>query len=503
MIVLAHVASADPVELVGGHAAWRYQLGSVPPQWPDQIFGDLHARGAIKPGATVALYALTSFKLDKDEQGIQVVEVRVRYRDALAIWLDGVEVVREDLPHEAGAPAPRAHGPEWRTFYVPVKPGMLRLGDNVLAIEVHPTAKRGAPELEATAVGRKDLGIVRGPIVTALGAHTATIAVDTDPGAEASIDWGAGELDHHATSAAGSHHVFELADLPPRVHYRVHGGQATSAKYALHVAPAPGDTIRIGVYGDVRGGHDVHRQIVGSMLGEGLDLVCVTGDMVLRGADEADWQKFFAITGELLAQQPYLATIGNHDLGWSGTQLALPAAPADRPADTYWYSTDLADIHLVFLDSNAYEREEQEKWLDADLAAARVRNVRAILAFTHAGPYARGIHRGNPIARDRYVPILAKHHVDLLLAGHDHLYERGEAGGVRYVVTGGGGAGLYEASCGVAKKPACEEDGMQKLAIEHHYLVLTVDKHVLEMCPRRPDGSLLESCKRYPLWAPP
>src|SRR5262249_29618757 len=101
-----------------------------------------------------------------------------------------------------------------------------------------------------------------------------------------------------------------------------------------------------------------------------------------------------------------------------------------------------------------------------------------------------------------YVPILARHHVDLLLAGHDHLYQRGEAGGVRYIVTGGGGAGLYDSSCGTAKKPPCEEDGMQKLAVAHHYVVLTIDKHAIDMCPRRPDGSLLEPCVRYPLSRP-
>jgi 3',5'-cyclic AMP phosphodiesterase CpdA len=263
--------------------------------------------------------------------------------------------------------------------------------------------------------------------------------------------------------------------------------------------------VRIGVYGDVRGGHDVHRRLVESMLGEALDIVTVTGDMVLRGSDEADWQRFFAITREMLAQLRYIPAIGNHDLGWSRAApdvFALPAGPAGRPDHTYWFSLDVADIHLVFLDSNAYDRLEQERWLDADLAAARSRKARAIIAFTHDGPYSRGSHRGNSVARDRYVPILAKYHVDLLFAGHDHLYERGEHGGIRYIVSGGGGAGLYKLSCGVSGKPACPEDGMQKVLSAHHYIVLTIDRDVLEMCPRKPDGKLLEKCRRYPLWRP-
>jgi 3',5'-cyclic AMP phosphodiesterase CpdA len=181
---------------------------------------------------------------------------------------------------------------------------------------------------------------------------------------------------------------------------------------------------------------------------------------------------------------------------------SLAPGPPGRPDHVYWYSLDIADVHLVFLDSNAYERIEQEQWLEADLAAARRRGTRAIIALTHDGPYSRGVHRGNEVARVQYVPILARHHVDLLLAGHDHIYQRGEAGGIRYVVSGGGGAPLYPISCGIRGKPRCTDDGMQKLASEHHYVVLVIDKDSLEMCPRRANGMLLEKCQRYPLRRP-
>jgi 3',5'-cyclic AMP phosphodiesterase CpdA len=153
----------------------------------------------------------------------------------------------------------------------------------------------------------------------------------------------------------------------------------------------------------------------------------------------------------------------------------------------------------VFLDSNAYERADQETWLEADLAAARAAKARAIIAFTHDGPYARGYHGGSAIARDRYVPILLKYKVDLVLSGHDHIYQRGDAKGLRYVVSGGGGASLYGIRCGVSGRPKCAvEDGMQAVMKEHHYLVLTIGRD-LEMCARKPDGSLLERCTRLRL----
>ncbi|NVB83960.1 MAG: hypothetical protein HOV81_36630, partial [Kofleriaceae bacterium] len=441
---------------------------------------------------------------------LRVIEIRLRYRDGCAVWLNGVEIGRRALTPNAstGELAARPHGPEWETFYVLAAPQLLRLGENVLAIEVHPSGRRDNVELAADVIARRDLGIVRGPVLAEVGATTATISVETDPTIEATLEWGAGSaLDHTVVSPPGRIHTFALTGLPARgkVSYRVRAGAAETEKFAFQTAPNPGEVVRIGIYGDVRGGHDVHRRIIEQLLAEGTDLVGVTGDLVLRGPDEGDWQKFFAVTRELIAQVRYITAMGNHDIGWGladAKPFALAPAPAGRPPGAYWSSMDFADIHFVFLDSNAYDRVEQEQWLEADLAAARARNVRAILALVHDGPYSRGTHRGNQLAVARYVPILARHHVDLVFSGHDHIYQRGEAGGIRYIVSGGGGAPLYKASCSVRGKQKCPDDGMQKLLFENHYLVLTVGKDTLEMCPRKPDGKLLEKCVRYPLWHP-
>jgi hypothetical protein len=539
---------AGGVSLVRADAAWKYQVMSAPAlaqqigvvaasgldvaagratapadvlgddfappaAWPYDIDQPVRGTGKLAPVAAVdsriaAMFAITTFSLGPEHSGLRVIEIRLRYQDGVVVWLNGLVVARRALDGSPGALAARPHGPEWETFYVPAAPSLLRLGDNVLAIEVHPSGRRDAPTLVADVVGRRDLGIVRGPILSEIGPTSAVINVETDPSLAATLEWGTTDtLDQTVASVPGRMHAFTLTGLPPnsKLAYRVRAGGAQTPTYKLHTSPSASDVVRIGVYGDVRGGHDVHRRLVEAMLGEALDIVTVTGDMVLRGSDEADWQRFFAITRELLAQIRYIPAIGNHDLGWNRADpdvFALPAGPAGRPDHTYWYSLDLADVHLVFLDSNAYDRIEQEQWLDADLAAARTRRARAIIAFTHDGPYSRGSHRGNTVARDRFVPILAKHHVDLLLAGHDHLYQRGEHGGLRYIVSGGGGAGLYKLSCGVAGKPACPEDGMQKVLSEHHYIVLMLDRDVLEMCPRKPDGRLLEKCQRYALWRP-
>lgn len=561
VLAAAHAAVAQPapageppavsggVPLVRSDAAWQYQLvtaprlapriGAVavsgldvaagrasaplnvlgdevapPAAWPYDLDQPQRATGTLAPtpaddARIAAMFAITTFTLTHEHSGLRVIEIRLRYRDGVAVWLNGIEVARRALEGASTrALAARPHGPEWETFYVPAAPSLLRLGENVLAVEVHPSGRRDAPQLAANVIGRRDLGIVRGPILADVGATSAVINVETDPNLDAVLEWGAGTaLDHRIASTPGRMHSFTLSGLPPhaKVSYRVRAGAAQSPTYSFETAPAPGDVVRVGVYGDVRGGHDIHARLIEAMLGEAFDVVTVTGDMVLRGSDEGDWQRFFAVTRELLAQVRYLPAIGNHDLGWHRADpdvFALPAGPAGRPDHAYWYSLDVADVHLVFLDSNAYERIEQERWLEADLSAARQRNARAIIALTHDGPFSRGTHRGNKLALDRYVPILARHHVDLVLAGHDHLYQRGEYAGIRYIVSGGGGASLYSIACGTGRKPKCPPDGMQKVAVEHHYIALTLTKDTLEMCPRRADGRLLEKCTRHPLWRP-
>lgn len=416
VLVLAASASADTmppavpgsVQLVRADAAWRYQLVTAPPlaqqigalavsgldvatgraQAPLAVLGDAQpapaawpydvdkatgGKGKLAPTAAdariAALYAVTTFALSADHQGLRVVEIRLRYQDGCAVWLNGIEVARMGLDPAgtANTLATRTHGSEWETFYVPVSPGLLRLGDNVLAVEVHPSGRHESPELTADVIGRRDLGVLRGPVISDIGPTSATISVETDSTLDATIEWGTGDaLDHNLTSTPGRIHRFTLDSLPAntKISYRVRAGATQTEAFAFHTAPKPGELVRIGIYGDVRGGHDTHRKLVEQMLGEGLDFVAVTGDMVARGSDDGDWQKFFAVTRELLATVRYVPAMGNHDLGWGHGDpevFGLPTGPANRPEHTYWYSLDVADIHLVFLDSNAYEDKAQEQ----------------------------------------------------------------------------------------------------------------------------------------------
>ena len=128
-------------------------------------------------------------------------------------------------------------------------------------------------------------------------------------------------------------------------------------------------------------------------------------------------------------------------------------------------------------------------WARFDLATAKVVDCHSFLVKR-----SRGEHGGSSIAVKKYVPLLVKYKTALILSGHDHIYQRGKKDGLSYILSGGGGAPLYDIRCQNPKKKCPVKDGMLAVAKEHHYVMLTVYPDFIEACAKRPDSTLLEPC---------
>jgi hypothetical protein len=301
------------------------------------------------------------------------------------------------------------------------------------------------------------------------------------------------------------------------------GGASPLAE--LEAPPRRDGPARFVVYGDMRApGHAAHAQVVEGILRERPSLVLNTGDLVAAGGDASAWQRYFEITRALGSTTPVVPALGNHEsyLGGAARSWALFGLKSAGSAPASGYASfDWGPLHFVVLDTNALDAE-QLTWLTRDLAAAAHRHPRAIFAICHEGPWSSGPHGGSSAMERDVVPILAAGGVTLLFAGHDHLYERG-AGPVRgggaaprrlpYVVTGGGGAPLYNPTCevvspasaGTAGSGAAPASGLPPCSpsVEivrkaYHYIVVDVDAHGVRVCPRAPDGTAIEPC-----WSPP
>ena len=148
-------------------------------------------------------------------------------------------------------------------------------------------------------------------------------------------------------------------------------------------------------------------------------------------------------------------TVGNHEYrtpGASGYFDYFGAAAGDRGEG--YYSYNRGAWHIIALNSQcAYVRGGCEPgssmltWLKNDLAS---HPSRCTLAYFHKPLFSSGYSRGNPVVKPLW-NVLYNHHADVIVSGHDHVYERFarqtpsgvlDEHGIREFVVGTGGAEL-------------------------------------------------------------
>jgi 3',5'-cyclic AMP phosphodiesterase CpdA len=192
------------------------------------------------------------------------------------------------------------------------------------------------------------------------------------------------------------------------------------------VAPPRFDLV---VYGDCRSHDAVHRRLVDCILRHAPRLVVNTGDLVSTDNPE-NWARFREIERPLRDRTTYLPVPGNHDLS--------PARGLAREfkLDRLYYDRRLDDLHLLVLDSNAPYDPDQLRWLEETLSASTARH--RVVALHHPpfsdAPDAAGL--------GAIRAALARHKPCAVFCGHEHTFYTRRVDGVRYVVTGGGGAPL-------------------------------------------------------------
>jgi 3',5'-cyclic AMP phosphodiesterase CpdA len=150
-------------------------------------------------------------------------------------------------------------------------------------------------------------------------------------------------------------------------------------------------------------------------------------------------------------------TPGNHDYftsGASGYFNYFGAAAGDRTKG--YYSYNVGAWHVIVLNSNCWAvggcgaGSAQEKWLRADLAASK---AACTVAMWHHARFSSGRNHGSDPATAAFWTDLYQYGAELVLSGHDHIYERfapqrpnavlDYAYGVRQFVVGTGGNGHY------------------------------------------------------------
>ena len=176
-----------------------------------------------------------------------------------------------------------------------------------------------------------------------------------------------------------------------------------------------------------------------SALVDGLEGTIITvGDNVYERGTAAEWERCFEPSwGRHKARMK--PSPGNHD--YAAANGAAYHEYFDVPK---YYAFDLGGWRLISLNSNCAAVEctngsEQYEWLRAELDAHR---TKCSLAYWHHPRYSSGLH-GSTESMEPLFALLNDHGVDVVLAGHDHHYERLVVRGVRHFTVGTGGRSLY------------------------------------------------------------
>ncbi|MGI9023253.1 MAG: metallophosphoesterase family protein, partial [Acidimicrobiales bacterium] len=215
--------------------------------------------------------------------------------------------------------------------------------------------------------------------------------------------------------------------------------------------------------------------------GHRADALVTTGDNVY---DVAQPSLFAAQLDQpyegLRADRPMWATLGNHDVaGGYGDEeldhLGLPPLP---------YAKSLPGVQILFLDAKRPD-EAQAAWLDEQLSAAGP--PFRVVVF-HQAAWSCGLHGSTEEVGELWVPVIERHHVALVLNGHDHHYERFEsAGRVTYVVSGGGGRELYPTLGRCMNEP-----DQKAIAVRHHFVAVEVSGRTLTLAAVGDDGTVFD-----------
>jgi predicted phosphodiesterase len=350
-----------------------------------------------------------------------------------------------------------------------------------------------APSVAAAAEAR----ILKGPYVVHVAADSAVVRFETDAaGSQETAELevlGAGPA-AHLTAQPSAFHSFQPRGLVAahRYEYRVVVG-ATERRGSFVTAPAMPVPYTFLVYGDNRTDDPAHAAVAKAVMGASGDFLLNTGDLVEEGSSPGDWQRFFDIEAGMLAKWPIFSCVGNHELhSQGGVEYAryFGVEGTDEGGHPFFNSTfRWGGVRFFLLNSmTGWTGTKDRAWLETELAKAdQEPGLDLRVVVMHHGLYSSGPHGNNTRMIDAGLPALFRAHgVDLLLAGHDHLYERGYEDGLRYVVTGGGGAPSY-----AVKNPRA---GMRKAESTRHFIEARVEGAAMRLTVRRVDGSLLETC---------
>ncbi len=340
----------------------------------------------------------------------------------------------------------------------------------------------------------------------------------------------------------GSISEVKLIGLSPGTvyYYRVGGSSGGfSPEYTFNTPPSENaqcGKMRFVVYGDGRalelegdkGISDTWVAISAAAVLKNPDFIIHTGDVILEGKEEQQWDNYLKAAAPISPFRPLMYTIGNHDEGPQDGDNAnfnkvfyLPrsetALGGSGTEDYYfftWGNAIFISLSTESFSGGSIKFKDQADWMDQVLTQNPRRWKFVLLhrpIYTHRiGFFSLELsHPANESDQNAaFVPVINKHHIDIVFQGHNHFYERYAPSkcsdaesdtpcpvssfdqGTVYITTGG--AGAFPLWCPILC-PGPIDAVRVNASSDHHYLLLDIEDHKLTMETINLGGSTIDS----------
>ena len=214
----------------------------------------------------------------------------------------------------------------------------------------------------------------------------------------------------------------------------IHDGAAKPAA-ALPLKPG---SVRFAVIGDSGSGDSYQNQVAQQMVRARarfpFDFVVMLGDNINGGHSARDFSVRFEQPYDTLlnaAGVKFYASLGNHD-----DPIECFYKPFNMGGQRY-YAFTKGNVRFIVLDSN-YMDPPQLEWLQKELSSG---TSPWKIAYFHHPLYSDGKFHGPDVdLRARIEPLFEKYGVNVVLSGHEHVYERIQPQhGIYYFILGNAG----------------------------------------------------------------
>jgi hypothetical protein len=344
----------------------------------------------------------------------------------------------------------------------------------------------------------KSQNVLKGPYLIEPGTNKLIIRWEFDKASDYTVEYKldtkkAKQLKLTYRGSKNNAYLYEarLTDLRPNsTYYYLLVSPAKNSWIKIRTNPDDQENLTFIAMGDSRSNPEIFTKIMNESGESDPGLLISMGDLVENGGKYEQWNDYyFSVVHGIAESTPIVSALGDHEGEGDDGELFRYFLRDKQTVDKEWFSFDYGSAHFISLDYRHPDSQEMIAWFIKDITSS---TKKWNFVYMHRPCYNLGGH-GSDWGRSTWPELFSKYKIDIVFAGHSHLYERfypvkpaddPDAFPVTYITSGGAGAELYE----VVKNEsvlACSES-------VNHFVKVQISGDTLKLQSVRMDGSLLD-----------